>query len=66
MTIELSEEQKVICDKLVKWFDNGFSSYTTIGGYAGTGKTTIISFLADYIEKKRSYKNKSFQHALPR
>jgi exodeoxyribonuclease-5 len=59
MTIELSEEQKSVCDKVVKWYNNGYDPYITIGGYAGTGKTTLISFLADYIEKKRGYKPKN-------
>lgn len=44
MAISLSEEQKDVVRKVVSGIDN--HQYQTLGGYAGTGKTTLINTLA--------------------
>lgn len=48
-TIELSTEQQIVVDAIMEWRDrnpSGDAQYLTLGGYAGTGKTTVISQLA--------------------
>lgn len=45
--ITLTEEQQTAITKIQDWFDKpGFSEFR-LGGYAGTGKTTIIKTLID-------------------
>lgn len=42
--MELSEDQKNALDRLLAWSrDQARSRYITLGGYAGTGKTTLIA-----------------------
>ncbi len=42
--MELSEDQKKALDRLLEWSrDQARSRYITLGGYAGTGKTTLIA-----------------------
>ena len=41
-TIELSPDQNSAMWKVVEWFRGGGGQPLTLGGYAGTGKTTII------------------------
>ncbi len=58
--IELTKEQQFVIDGLMqeinsaglhKLFDFRDSFITTVGGYAGTGKTTLIASLRDRIRK---------------
>ena len=54
--IELSKEQKEIHDNLIDWIDQYFTGkhseqYITVGGYAGTGKTTLLNILARNLDK---------------
>jgi exodeoxyribonuclease V len=48
-TLELSQEQEIVLDEILDWRSRdpkGANQILTLGGYAGTGKTTLISFLA--------------------
>lgn len=63
MNIELTTEQNRVCDQITKWWrplDDRRSpgcSYITLGGYAGTGKTTLISYLSEIM---RQYSQQRF------
>lgn len=46
-TIEFSEDQIDAISRINDWKGSGNKQTLTLGGYAGTGKTTIISHLAD-------------------
>lgn len=43
--IKLSTDQSQVMTKIVNWLRQPPSQYLTVGGYAGTGKTTLISLL---------------------
>ncbi len=58
--MKLSTEQQDVCDHLINWCKNsldrrsGFDARShsiTVGGYAGTGKTTLISELRKQLSK---------------
>jgi exodeoxyribonuclease-5 len=46
----LTVEQKNVIKKIVKDIDN--KSFVTLGGYAGTGKSTIIRVISEVLSKK--------------
>lgn len=51
--MELSKEQQKIHDNVVDWvnsYDQEEKQYITVGGYAGTGKTTLLSILSKTLE----------------
>jgi len=56
--IDLSKDQKHVISELLEWQKDGYSSqYITVGGFAGTGKTTLIAELKNKLndtKKKRS------------
>ena len=45
MEPQLSEAQMKIVDRVMEWLANPDEQYLVIGGYAGTGKTTIAKYL---------------------
>ncbi len=51
--ISLSSDQQNVLDKILYWFknDKDKKQFITLGGYAGTGKTTLIAFLRQEINK---------------
>ena len=50
---DLTNEQKRCIEELVKWANKpDKKKYITLGGYAGTGKTTLISELSKRLHKK--------------
>lgn len=50
--MNLSPDQKYALDVLLSWYKDGASKqYITLGGYAGTGKTTLISVLRQELNK---------------
>jgi len=52
MNLKLSAEQATILKKITYWFKNpGDNQFLTLGGYAGTGKTTLVSFLRKKLNK---------------
>jgi len=53
MELKLSKDQSEVLKKILFWYiDNNSSPYITLGGYAGTGKTTLISLLRKIIHEK--------------
>lgn len=49
----LSDDQKIALDSLFDWYNSSSRSiYITLGGYAGTGKTTLIALLRRELRKK--------------
>lgn len=48
--LELSSDQKQAASEILDWFSNRYSNFITVGGYAGTGKTTLISNISDQIK----------------
>lgn len=46
--IELTKEQKKAFDQIQEWYAYPGSNLFTLGGYAGTGKTTLIAELAKH------------------
>jgi hypothetical protein len=49
-TIELSADRQTALDALLEWRANDpgdYSQYVSVGGYAGTGKTTLIARLVE-------------------
>lgn len=57
--MELSIDQKYVLKELITWYANkNKTSYITVGGYAGTGKTTLIAYLRKYIYEKINKKHK--------
>ena len=54
--ISLSQEQKKVLNEVITWCKKDKSQsqlYITVGGYAGTGKTTLIAVLRKRIAKLR-------------
>ena len=49
----LSQDQKLMLDKILSWFkkDKTRNQFITLGGYAGTGKTTLIAIIRKELEK---------------
>ncbi len=50
-TLSFSKDQQAALDAILEWRagnPSGNSQYTALGGYAGTGKTTLIAFLAEH------------------
>ncbi len=48
MNVTLTEEQKLALYRLVKGVREDFCLEQTMGGYAGTGKTTVIKYLIQF------------------
>ena len=44
-----TKEQLSICHQITNWFSDNDDQYLTIGGYAGTGKTYLISLISNYL-----------------
>jgi exodeoxyribonuclease-5 len=51
--LELSEDQEVVFHRLYDWMQKRTSGTLTFGGYAGTGKTTLLSGLAKAFDQER-------------
>ena len=45
MKIELSKNQSSVIADIISWYKGNKSQYITLGGYAGTGKTTLLGYL---------------------
>ena len=48
----LSSDQKFVLESLLSWVKNPKNGFITVGGYAGTGKTTITSVLRTLLKKQ--------------
>lgn len=53
---QLSEEQEQALITLIENITSGDTEPITLSGYAGSGKTSIIGYLEDYLKKKKGYK----------
>nr|DAF03187.1 MAG TPA: ATP dependent DNA helicase [Caudoviricetes sp.] len=53
---KLSEEQEQALITLIENITSGDTKPITLSGYAGSGKTSIIGYLEDYLKRKRGYK----------
>ena len=51
--MELTQQQQTVFDK-IKEFMNSDASVFILRGYAGTGKTTMVKVIADYLAQSRS------------
>jgi exodeoxyribonuclease-5 len=52
-TFELSKKQLNVAESILDWFKSSKYQYITLGGYAGTGKTTLLGYLSEYLFKER-------------
>jgi exodeoxyribonuclease-5 len=52
MKIELSQKQKNILSEILEWYKKDGRPYITLGGYAGTGKTTLMGYLSNILRRK--------------
>jgi len=52
-TFELSKKQLSVAESILDWFKSSKHQYITLGGYAGTGKTTLLGYLSEYLFKER-------------
>lgn len=50
---DLSVDQAAVFKELCHWFEDGGHGYSTLGGYAGTGKSTLISVFAQRYQSHR-------------
>lgn len=60
MDLELSLKQKTVLESVLDWYKGKKGQYITLGGYAGTGKTTLLGFLSEKLHKE--YKNISIAY----
>jgi len=58
--IELSVKQEEILLALAGWFKSKSSPYITLGGYAGTGKTTLVGYFRREIKEMNTEMSVAF------
>lgn len=49
MSLELSEKQQSTVRDILGWYKGKEKPYITLGGYAGTGKTTLMGYLSNIL-----------------
>jgi len=54
---KLNSQQEEALNKMYEFYNDKDKQEFTLQGYAGTGKTSIIQLLVDYIDKKTYFKN---------
>ena len=52
MSLDFSEKQLNILDSILQWYKENKIQYITFGGYAGTGKTTLLGYLGQHLHKE--------------
>lgn len=50
---QLTDEQKKVIQSLYAWVASPTGQYVTVGGYAGTGKTTLIAVLSKLLHRDK-------------
>lgn len=50
---DLSKDQREVFEQIVHWSERAGGSLLTLGGYAGTGKTTLVALLAEVLGRTR-------------
>lgn len=58
--LNLSPDQQTVFAACIDWLNAPVGPYLSIGGYAGTGKTTLIAVLRKYIAQHDSKKRVAF------
>ena len=58
--MDLSGDQKLALGNLINWYKSKAGQYITLGGYAGTGKTTLIAILRQKIKEMDKKKKVAF------
>jgi exodeoxyribonuclease-5 len=53
MSLELSQKQQDTLKDILKWYKIREKQYITLGGYAGTGKTTLMGYLSNILRNKQ-------------
>jgi exodeoxyribonuclease-5 len=51
--ITLTVEQKEVLASVLSWLKTGTGTHVTVGGYAGTGKTTLMAYLRRLVGKAK-------------
>jgi exodeoxyribonuclease-5 len=59
-SFDLSPDQLKVFTAIIDWLNNPTGAFLSIGGYAGTGKTTLIGVLRNYIAKHQPKKRIAF------
>ncbi|MCA9378985.1 AAA family ATPase [Candidatus Dojkabacteria bacterium] len=54
--MELSTQQQKVLQTIQDWYHTQQRDFLTLGGYAGTGKTTLLGFFSNEIRKQKSFK----------
>lgn len=54
---KLTKDQQDAFEAITHWLSDPHKQYLTLGGYAGTGKTTLISYLKKHLNSHEKYKN---------
>ncbi len=52
--LEFSKKQVSIIDSVIDWYMMSEQKYITLGGYAGTGKTTILGDISKRLHKEKN------------
>ena len=58
--VELTVEQKDVVGSILEWYREKKDPYITVGGYAGTGKTTILGAVRELLGKEKALKRVAF------
>lgn len=53
--MQLSPTQKQVLQSVVDWYQRPEQNYLTLGGYAGTGKTTLVAYFRHLLFKYRPH-----------
>ena len=53
MEISLSQNQKSVIQSILDWYSKPETQYITLGGYAGTGKTTLLGYISETLHKQK-------------
>jgi exodeoxyribonuclease V len=57
--VQLSSDQEQVASIIFKWLKNGCNpQFITLGGFAGTGKSTLIAYIKEQIDKASKEKIK--------
>ncbi len=56
--ITLTPDQQTALSDIMGWLKTSASPYLVVGGYAGTGKTTLIAYLRRELEANKTWKSK--------
>ena len=60
MAVELTAEQAGVVDAVAEWYEARELPYITLGGYAGTGKTTVLGPIRERLGRDRHVKRVAF------